>query len=216
MSYKKNFHPNYPPSLCHFFDDGVWKFFCQPPVQLNKVTFQRKILFRCMPLNIFEVSSGLLFDDYLFEEDAQHFHQVCKNFNVELLEVAITDLKEGIYYANLVCKKGDHIIDIDSRSSDALALALRFDCPIYIDELLLNKVCIEDKRDEQQTIQEFEEELEEELKEIENMTIDELDKDQTNFTKKTLTELKSMLKKALQNEDYELAAKLRDEISKRK
>jgi bifunctional DNase/RNase len=144
------------------------------------------------------------------------FHQVCKNFNVELLEVAITDLKEGIYYANLVCKKGDHIIDIDSRSSDALALALRFDCPIYIDELLLNKVCIEDKRDEQQTIQEFEEELEEELKEIENMTIDELDKDQTNFTKKTLTELKSMLKKALQNEDYELAAKLRDEISKRK
>ena len=48
------------------------------------------------------------------------------------------------------------------------------------------------------------------------MTIDELDKDQTNFTKKTLTELKSMLKKALQNEDYELAAKLRDEISKRK
>ena len=48
------------------------------------------------------------------------------------------------------------------------------------------------------------------------MTIDELDKDQTNFTKKTLTELNSMLKKALQNEDYELAAKLRDEISKRK
>jgi bifunctional DNase/RNase len=50
-------------------------------------------------------------------------HQVCKTFTVDLLEVAITDLKEGIYYANLVCKKGDIIVDIDSRSSDALALS---------------------------------------------------------------------------------------------
>lgn len=147
------------------------------------------------------------------------FHQICQTFTIELLEVAITDLKEGVYFANLVCKKGDLIIDLDSRSSDALALALRFNCPIFIEEDLLNKVSIEDKEDTKQTIQEFEEELEDELKDLENISIEkleELEDEAQNFSKKTITELKNMLKKALQSEDYELAAKLRDEISKRK
>lgn len=147
------------------------------------------------------------------------FHQVCQTFNIELLEVAITDLKEGVYYANLVCQKGDLMIDLDSRSSDALALALRFNCPIFIDEDLLNKVSIEDKKDSKQTIQEFEEELEEELKDLENISIEkleELEDEHKDFSKKTITELKKMLNKALQSEDYELAAKLRDEIGKRK
>lgn len=147
------------------------------------------------------------------------FHQVCQTFNVELLEVAITNLKEGVYFANLVCKKGEMIIDLDSRSSDALALALRFSCPIFIQDELLDKVSIEEKKDTKQTIQEFEEELEGELKELESISIEKLEElkdEELNFSKNTLTELNKMLKKALQNEDYELAAKLRDEISKRK
>lgn len=144
------------------------------------------------------------------------FHQVCQSYNIELLEVAITDLKEGVYFANLVCKKGDLIIDMDSRSSDALALALRFDCPIFINKDLLDKVSIEENKDSNQTIQEFEKELEEELQDLKNPSIDQIEREKKDFSKKTITELNSMLNKALKNEDYELAAKLRDEISRRK
>ena len=144
------------------------------------------------------------------------FHQVCQSYNIELLEVAITDLKEGVYFANLVCKKGDLIIDMDSRSSDALALALRFNCPIFINKDLLDKVSIEENKDSNQTIQEFEKELEEELQDLKNPSIDQIEREKKDFSKKTITELNSMLNKALKNEDYELAAKLRDEISRRK
>lgn len=144
------------------------------------------------------------------------FYTVCKTFNVALLEVAITALKEGVYYANLVCKKGDLIIDVDSRSSDAIALALRFKCPIYINKELLDKVSIDEKRDSKQTIEEFEEELAEELKDLENISLEKLEEVQLeDFKKKTITELKILLDKALTEEDYELAAKLRDEIDKR-
>lgn len=144
------------------------------------------------------------------------FHQVCQSYNIELLEVAITHLKEGVYFANLVCKKGDLIIDMDSRSSDALALALRFDCPIFINQDLLDNVSIEDNKDSNQTIQEFEKELEDELQDLKNPGIDQIEREKKDFSKKTITELNSMLNKALKNEDYELAAKLRDEISRRK
>lgn len=144
------------------------------------------------------------------------FYKVCDTFNIQLLEVAITDLKEGIYYANLVCKKGELIIDLDSRTSDALALALRFSCPIFINEDILNKVSIEDKKDTRQTIEEFEDELAEELKDLQNISLESLEDELIDFTKNTKTELNKMLDNALQNEDYELAAKIRDEISKRK
>ena len=144
------------------------------------------------------------------------FYTVCQTFNVQLLEIAITELKEGVYYANLVCKKGDLIIDVDSRSSDAIALALRFNCPIYINKDLLDKVSIDDKQESNQTIEEFEDELAEELKELENISMEKLEEVQLqDFQKKTLTELQKMLDKALNQEDYELAAKLRDEIEKR-
>jgi len=143
-------------------------------------------------------------------------HTICKTFNVELLEVAITDLKVGVYYANLVCKKGDLIIDVDSRSSDAIALALRFKCPIYINQDLLDSVCIDEKKESNQTIEEFEDELAEELKELENISMEKLEEVQLeDFKKKTITEIQKMLDKALAQEDYELAAKLRDEIDKR-
>jgi len=140
------------------------------------------------------------------------FLQVCKTFNVNLLEVEITDLKEGIYYAKLVCKKGDLIVDFDSRSSDAIALALRFNCPIYIKEKILNNVNI-DESSSKQTIEEFEEELEEELRELENINFDEIIKDENENL--SINELQEKLQEALQDEDYEKAAKLRDEIEKR-
>lgn len=62
-------------------------------------------------------------------------HDLIKNifhaFGVELQEVIISDLIEGVFYAKLICQHGDETIEIDSRTSDALALAVRFECPIY-------------------------------------------------------------------------------------
>ncbi len=141
------------------------------------------------------------------------FLQVCSTFNIQLMEVAITSLKEGIYYANLVCKKGDLIVDFDSRSSDAIALALRFNCPIFINKDLLNIVNLDEPSTPKQTIEEFEEELEEELKELENINFDDIiEKNHQNLS---ISELEAQLEKALQEEDYEKAAQLRDEIEKR-
>lgn len=142
------------------------------------------------------------------------FLQVCKTFNISLMEVAITNLKEGIYYANLVCKKGDLIVDFDSRSSDAIALALRFNCPIFIKNDLLSKISMEDLTSPKQTIQDFEDELAEELKELENISLEEIE-ELEGFASYTLNELNEMLENALMEEDYEKAAKIRDEISKR-
>lgn len=142
------------------------------------------------------------------------FLQVCKTFNVNLIEVAITNLKEGIYYANLVCKKGDLIVDFDSRSSDAIALALRFNCPIFIKTDLLSKISMDESSSPRQTIEEFEEELEEELRELENISLEDIEKLE-GFASYTLEELQAMLEKALNEENYEKAAKIRDEISNR-
>ena len=87
---------------------------------------------------------------------------------------------------------------------------------IFINKDLLDKVSIEDKKDSNQTIQEFEEELEEELNDLEKTSIDQIEEEKKDFSKKTVTELSKMLNRALKNEDYELAANLRDEISRRK
>lgn len=144
------------------------------------------------------------------------FHRVCESYTIRIVEATIIDLKEGIYYASITCQKGDAIFDFDSRSSDALALALRFNAPIYISKELLEKVSLEDKKEPEQTIEEFEEELEEELKQMEDISIEDIEKEESKSLKdKTISELKLMLDAALKNENYELAAKIRDEISQR-
>ncbi|MCB9227179.1 MAG: bifunctional nuclease family protein [Chitinophagales bacterium] len=145
------------------------------------------------------------------------FYKVCKTFNVELLEVNINNLKEGIYYTTTTFQKNDKIEDFDARISDALALALKYNCPIYINSELFNSVAYGNaesgNQKPKQTIDEFDKDLEDELKNLSNINIAEFNT--TDFKKNTLAELKEMLENALQNENYELAAKLRDEIDKR-
>src|SRR4029079_4324592 len=63
---------------------------------------------------------------------------LCQSFNIEVKEIIINNLLDGIFYSQLVCKHGNEIIEIDSRTSDALALAVRFDCPIYTYEFILD------------------------------------------------------------------------------
>jgi len=126
-------------------------------------------------------------------------HDLCVNLlsysNVNLVRVLITDFKDGIFYANLVVNKDGEMVNVDARPSDSIALAIRLNIPILISEKLLHDICIPEE--------EFLDELENEL--------DILDKVPVVRTK---SELEVLLNKALQEENYEEAAKLRDEIEK--
>lgn len=138
-------------------------------------------------------------------------HDLFKNtldiFNVELKEVIINNLLEGIFYARLICVKDGEIIEIDSRTSDALALAVRFSCPIYTYEFILDAAGVE--------LQDTDEESEEEgMVEVEGA--DSVGGGEPEFSRMSVEQLKTALNEVLAAEDYESAAKIRDEINKRK
>ncbi len=138
-------------------------------------------------------------------------HDLFKNtldiFNVELKEVIINNLLEGIFYARLICVKDGEIIEIDSRTSDALALAVRFSCPIYTYEFILDAAGVE--------LQENDDDEEgDDMVEVEGP--DSSPVSEPEFSRMTVDQLKTALNEVLAAEDYESAAKIRDEINKRK
>ncbi|MFT7588186.1 MAG: bifunctional DNase/RNase [Limisphaerales bacterium] len=143
-------------------------------------------------------------------------HDLIKNIfgmiDVELKEIIIDNLQEGIFYSKLICLSGGKEIEIDSRTSDALALAVRFNCPIYTYEFILESAGIILEEDESLSGNEIastsaapEEELEPAAVQSER-TLD-------NFS---LAELNDRLKEVLDQEDYEKAIRIRDEIERRK
>jgi uncharacterized protein len=131
-------------------------------------------------------------------------HDLFKNFadafQLRLEEVVISDLKEGIFYSRLHCRNGSEYHDIDARTSDALALAVRFNCPIFTYEPILDTGGIV-----------FDAEQEE--KKSETLVNDP--KRAGGFDDKSDAELKKLMDEALLNENYEKAAKLRDELERR-
>ncbi len=143
-------------------------------------------------------------------------HDLFKNFadrfDVVIKQVIIHKLVDGVFYSSIICERDKIEEIIDARTSDAIALALRFNAPIFTYKNILDKAGIYLK---------FSSKEEEE----ENIDLDEIfsDDDETEVTKDTkesytqhsLKELRSMLDSAVTNEDYEKAAKIRDEISKR-
>ncbi len=131
------------------------------------------------------------------------FRQFAENFDFSLVEVIITEFKEAIFYAKIICTNG---VEIDSRTSDAIALALRFDVPIFTNLTVLNEVGITES--ELQKADNLEEDFENE-ETSKPISISE----QIKIAK--TADLNIMLDNALQNEEYELAAKIRDELSKR-
>ncbi len=131
------------------------------------------------------------------------FSNVLKEFDVQLVEVIIYNLVEGIYYAKLICDNGFKQLEIDVRSSDAIALALRFQCPIFTYDFILNQagISVEEERvADQHSDDEDEDDFEAPAPEIQ----------------KSIEELEKELNEAIENEDYERASQLRDEINKRK
>ncbi|GET32418.1 hypothetical protein PbJCM13498_12810 [Prolixibacter bellariivorans] len=130
-------------------------------------------------------------------------------FHIDVVEVFIHKLEEGIFYAELVCEQDGSKITVDSRTSDAVALALRFECPIYTTEDILDKAGI---------ILDFEEEEseEDENSDAEKEMVGPEDDEDSDYSVYSTEELNTMLDKAVSEEDYEKASEIRDEISRRK
>ncbi len=136
-------------------------------------------------------------------------HDLIKNlamaFDIALLEVTIYKLEEGIFYSELLCEMDGKEIKIDSRTSDAVALALRFRCPIYTTEEILKKSgIILDLEDEDSPVRNISDK--EDYSEPEVST----------YSQYSSNELNEMIDEAVKNEDYEKASIIRDELKKRK
>lgn len=135
------------------------------------------------------------------------FKSFCERFDIIVKQVIIHKLVDGIFYSSIICDRDGIEEIIDSRTSDAIALATRFDAPIFTYENILEKagIIIE--------IEEYDEEDKILFKELfsEETTL----ANSEDFKDKTIDELQKLLKIAVQNENYETAAKIRDEISNR-
>ena len=134
-------------------------------------------------------------------------HDLMKNFmhafNVELMEIIINDLQEGIFYSKLVCVSEHDTVEIDSRTSDALALAVRFGCPIYTYENILENagILMEDEKNQKKS----------EIPVLDTASISSRD-----LGKLSIQELEKLLSEVLEQEDYIRAIEIRDELKKRK
>lgn len=130
------------------------------------------------------------------------FKNTLETFNIELKEVVINNLLDGIFYARLICIKDGEIIEVDSRTSDALAMAVRFDCAIYTYEFILDAagVVLEDEGEEEAGVTAAEAEVPEKKASLSSYSVDDLRK---------------MLDEVLGEENYERAAEIRDEIDRR-
>jgi hypothetical protein len=131
------------------------------------------------------------------------FKNMAKEFGIELKEVLINNIKEGIFFSKLICSDGIQDIEIDARTSDALALAVRFHCPIYTYEAVLKQAGY--THEGTYSAQEQAVTVQKAVKKPE-VPLYELSK----------AELQRKLENALDSEDYELAAQVRDELTKRK
>ena len=130
------------------------------------------------------------------------FKKFADEFNISITEVMIYKLEEGVFFSKLVCSNDEKTYSIDSRTSDAVAIALRFGCPIYITEEILDKAGI--------TISTTEGEV---AASGDSDTIFETDN--SKYASYSDEELFKMIDEAVKTEDYEKAASIRDEIEKR-
>ena len=135
-------------------------------------------------------------------------HDLMKNFmnafNVELQEIIISDLQEGIFYSKLVCFSEHDTVEIDSRTSDALALAVRFACPVYTYEHILESagILMEDGNTKK--------------KKGEAVGVEETGSGREDLRSMSIEDLQNLLNEVLENEDYIRAIAIRDEMNKRK
>lgn len=131
-------------------------------------------------------------------------HDLMKNFmlafNVDLHEIVINDLQEGIFYSKLVCSSANDTVEIDSRTSDALALAVRFGCPIYTYDTILEQAGVL---------------MEDDSKKSASASVTSEQGSKDDLKSMSLEELNTLLNEVLEHEDYIKAIAIRDEIKSR-
>jgi len=126
-------------------------------------------------------------------------------FNIELKEVIIYNLLEGIFYSKLICHTGSEDVEIDARTSDAIALAVRFKCPVFTYESILSKAGVILEDEDQKTETKSKKKPKKQAKSTTEV-----------ITESSVDKLKELLDKAILEEDYELASRIRDELHSRK
>lgn len=134
------------------------------------------------------------------------FKNFCESFDITINEVIIYNLVEGIFFAKLVCNDGTKEAEIDARTSDAIALAVRFGCPVYTYEFILSSAGIILDEDAAAAAK----------AEDQDESADILSGSETEYSRMSLDELRELLKTAISEEAYEKASKIRDEINNRK
>ena len=144
----------------------------------------------------------------LFKSFAEHVHVV-------ILEVVISDLKEGVFYSRIVCSDGATTFDIDARPSDAIAIGLRFGVPIFTVESVLSEagIILSDLDEGEGEADDEEDDEDEDSDSPRAARAQPEPRDPSGQV--SLDELTKMLAQALEKEDYEKAAKIRDELNKR-
>jgi len=136
------------------------------------------------------------------------FKSFANTFNIKIEEILIYNLVDGIFFAKLVCNDGNKTVEIDARTSDAIAIAVRFNCPIYTYEFILSSAGIIIEGND--------------FAFLENMDSDAANpasaekNNPVSYSSFSDEELKAKLQQALTDEAYEKAAKIRDEIARRK
>lgn len=131
------------------------------------------------------------------------FRNTLEAFDIELKQVVINNLIDGIFYAQLICNKGGQTLEIDSRTSDAIAMAVRFECPIYTFEFIMESAGVildDDEAAGESTT---------------SLSKPEKAKKRKTLADETTTNLETLLQKAIDDEDYEKAAQIRDELGRR-
>ncbi|MCX6286466.1 MAG: DUF151 domain-containing protein [Bacteroidetes bacterium] len=123
-------------------------------------------------------------------------------FGIEVREIIINKFQEGVFYAQLVCSDGSRVEEVDSRTSDAIALALRFSCPIYTYEDIMKaaSIMVEEDTDTPAALNP------ESLPKVSS---------KQEFSGQSVAELKEILQAAIENEEYEKASRIRDELNRR-
>ena len=177
---------------------------------LNEVDGDRKLP---IVIGAFEAQSIAIALEKEIKPPRPLTHDLFKNFadrfDIVVKQVIIHKLVDGVFYSSLICERDKIEEIIDARTSDAIALARRFQAPIFTYKNILDKAGIylkvnPNKDEEQDSIL------------VDDLVIEEIEAGvQESYVDKTLEELHTLLDEAVNNEDYEKAAKLRDEISKR-
>jgi len=139
------------------------------------------------------------------------FKSFAQTFNINVKEVLIYNLVEGIFYAKLICTDGTKDIEIDARTSDAIALAVRFNCEIYTYEFILKSAGIVLDDEGENNPLPSKAQINTPVKEEKAVS-----SEHDEFKDKSTEELKNMLQTALEEEKYETASKIRDELNQRK